>query len=103
MRFDRELTLIREELIQDEIGNWLPVLPEQGTQILCAKKSVGRVEFYNAAATGLRPEVVLVMHPFEYGDERTVFFEGVRYKILRTYETSLEELELTCERVTGIG
>lgn len=101
--YDHELTLIEQQFIEDEIGNQIPVLPEAGIAVLCRLKSVGRHEFYNAAVTGLRPELVFVIHNYEYNGAKKVFFEGIRYNVLRTYATGFEELELTCERIAADG
>lgn len=101
MTYDRELKLIRQEYQEDEIGNQVPV--ETETVVLCGLKSVGRTEFYNAAATGLRPELVFVVHGYEYNGEQLVEFEGVRYQVIRTYQVDFEELELTVERMTADG
>jgi len=99
--YDHELTLIGEMIVEDEIGNQKPV--ETRTKILCAKLSAGRNEFYSGAAAGLRPELMFVIHAYEYGGERIVEFEGKRYNVIRTYQTGTEEIELTVERVTGHG
>lgn len=101
MTYDHELILISQGVTEDEIGNQIPV--ETETPILCGLKSVGRSEFYNAAATGLKPEIVFIVHGYEYSGEQKVKFEGVRYKVIRTYQASFEELELACERVTADG
>ena len=101
MTYDHELTLIRQEYQEDEIGNRIPV--ETRTTILCVLKSVGRSEFYNAAVTGLRPEIVFVIHGYEYNGEQYVEFEGVRYRVIRTYSEDFEEMELVCERVAADG
>jgi len=99
--YDYELTLIGQTFEEDEIGNQIPV--ETRTPILCGKKSAGRAEFYNAAAAGLRPEPVFVVHAYEYNGERIVEFEGLRYRVIRTYAVDFEELELTAERVAADG
>lgn len=99
--YDHELTLIGETIVEDEIGNQQPV--ETQTTILCALNSVGRSEFYSGAAAGLRPELVFVIHSYEYSGERIVEFEGKRYSVIRTYQTGTEEIELTVERVVGSG
>jgi SPP1 family predicted phage head-tail adaptor len=99
--YDHELTLIGQRIEEDEIGNQIPV--ETETTILCGLKSVGRSEFYDAAASGLRPELVFVIHAYEYSGERVVKFQGVRYNVIRTYQTGTEEIELTVERVVGSG
>ena len=99
MTYDNELTLIGQTYTDDEIGNQIPT--ETETVVLCGVKSVGRTEFYNAAATGLRPAVVFVIHDFEYNGESVVVFEGVRYSVIRSYSTGFEEVELTCQKVLG--
>ena len=110
MTYDHELTLISQTVKEDEIGNQIPV--ETRKTILCKVKSVGRSEFYGAATAGLRPEIVFVVHEFEYGGEQEVEFEGERYKVIRTYrggmtrhgsKLAFDEVELTCERVTADG
>lgn len=99
MTYDYELALIGQGFDEDEIGNQIPV--ETKTPILCGLKSVARSEFYNAAANGLRPELVFVVHNYEYSGEQFVEYEGNRYKVIRTYAVNFEELELTCERVAA--
>ncbi|WP_374717115.1 phage head closure protein [Geobacillus thermodenitrificans] len=101
MTYDNELTLIKQEFIEDEIGNQTPI--ETRKTVLCNVKSVGRNEFYSAATAGLRPSIVFVMHGYEYNGEQQVEFEGVRYNVIRTYSTDFEEIELTCERVAADG
>lgn len=101
MTYDHDLTLISQEIREDEIGNQIPV--ETETTVLCGLKSVGRSEFYDAAASGLRPELVFVIHGYEYNGERIVKFEGVRYNVIRTYQVDFEEMELVCEKVAGNG
>lgn len=101
MTYDYELTLIQQTYGEDEIGNQIPV--ETTTTVLCGKKSASRSEFYNAAAAGLRPASIFVVHAYEYSDERLVEFEGARYRVLRTYATDIEEVELTVEKVAADG
>lgn len=101
MTYDHELTLINQTVVEDEIGNQIPV--ETKTIILCGLKSVGRTEFYNAALTGLKPELVFVVHGYEYNGEQVIEFEGTRYRVIRTYTTGFEEIELTVERVGADG
>lgn len=101
MTYDHELTLINQTYIEDEIGNQIPM--ETQTTVLCSVKSVGRSEFYNAAVTGLRPEIVFVVHGYEYTGEKLVEFEGNRYRVVRTYANNFEEIEITCEKVAADG
>lgn len=77
-------------------NNELTLVGETETTILCGVKSVGRVEFYNAAQSGLNPEIIFVVHGYEYSGQQKVKYEGTTYKVVRTYAVSFEELELTC-------
>lgn len=101
MRFDRELILLGEKIIEDDIGNQNST--ETRRSVLCQRKSIGRTEFYAASSSGLKPEFVFVMYDFEYRNERKLEFEGIKYSVIRTYSTGLKEVELTCEKVIGNG
>jgi len=102
MSYDHELILISSEYADDGYGGQIPV--EVELPVLCEELSVGRSEFYSAAQTGLRPEVLFRIHRFEYSSQRLVRYEdGVRYRVLRAYATGIEEIELTCERAEGDG
>lgn len=103
---DYGLTLLSTTITYDEIGN--PIETPNNIDILCDMKSIGRTEFYNAAANGLKPEAIFVVHPYEYNNERYVEFSKdetpkIRYKVIKTYEVDFEKLELTCEKVAGNG
>lgn len=100
MTYDYELMLI-SSLTTGKDENSDPITIPIGTTILCGLNSVGRGEFYAAAAVQLRPELVFTIHAYEYSGQQLVEFEGVRYKVLRTYSTGFEELELTCQREVG--
>ncbi|ACJ33048.1 phage head closure protein [Anoxybacillus flavithermus] len=101
MTYDYELVLISQAFIEDEIGNRIPT--ETRKTVLCNVKSVGRNEFYSAATAGLKPSIVFVIHGYEYDGEQEVEFEGARYRVIRTYSTDFEEIEITCERVAADG
>lgn len=108
MTYDHELTLIgATSYIEDEVGNQIPVPAE--TDIYCGLRSIGRNEFYNAAVTDMRPEIIFVIHPYEYNGEKQVRFkakdeeESAVYKVIRTYQKGTEEMELICERVGADG
>jgi len=78
--------------------------------VLCGRRSITRSEHYQAAAVGLRPEIVLVINRHEYQGETELEFEGKRYRIERTYAAErardvadFEELELVCVGLVGQG
>lgn len=97
MTYDYELTLIKKTYIEDELCNQIP--EEIKTDIYCNLKSIGRSEFYNAASQGLKPEIIFIIHKYEYGNEKEILFEDKRYKVIKTYSKDFEEIELTCEKV----
>lgn len=58
-------------------------------------KSIGESEFYQAAASGLKPEVKFVIADYlDYSDEKEVEWNGKRYNVLRTYRKD-NTLEIT--------
>ena len=70
--------------------------------VYCTVKSIGMQEAYQAMGIGLNPELkVILHHDFEYGGEALCEVDGVRYKILRTYITETDGVELTLQRVKG--
>jgi SPP1 family predicted phage head-tail adaptor len=106
MTFDNELTLISSTITYDDIGN--PIETPVEIDVLCSVKSIGRTEFYNAAANGLKPSYIFVVHPYEYNNETYVEFSEdttpkKKYKVIKTYRVDFENLELTCEKVAGNG
>lgn len=101
MTYDDELTLLSHEIVEDELGNQRPV--EIQRAVLCSVQSVGRSEFYNASVNGMKPEIVFVIHNFEYDNESVIEYKNQKYSVIRTYATGFEEVELTCQKVIGNG
>lgn len=93
--YDYELILIQKSTGYDDIGN--PTIVENPVPVLCGKKSIGRTEFYDAAANDLKPAIIFEIHGYEYNGETEVEFDGKRYTVMKTYEVDFETLELTCE------
>jgi SPP1 family predicted phage head-tail adaptor len=77
--------------------------PAESTRsVPCTIKSVGMQEAYQAMGIGLNPELKVVLaHDFEYEGESLCSIGGVRYRILRTYVTEKDGIELTLQRVVG--
>ena len=72
---------------------------EQARTVYCIVQSVSRSEFYNAMNAGVRPEWVFVLALAEdYQGERVVRYKGQRLKVVRTYVTEIDGIEITCER-----
>ncbi len=108
MTFDSELILISIEPGENDLGDPITIRTER--PILCDVLSVGRSEHYQAAAHGLKPEIVFVVNRYEYQGEKEVVFEGENYTVLRTYRPKtakglgdFETMELVCEGVVNRG
>lgn len=82
-------------------GVFEPVTEKRRT-VFCTLKSVGMNETYQAMATGLRPDIKIVLpHAFEYAGEKLCDLNGTRYRIIRAYQTEQDSIELTCQREEG--
>ena len=72
---------------------------EHARTVYCTVQSVSRSEFYNAMNAGVRPEWVFVLALAEdYQGERVVRYKGQRLRVVRTYVTEDDGIEITCER-----
>lgn len=95
--YSEELSLVNISYERDAIGQEVEV--ETFTKILCNVKSIHQGEFYQAAQAGLRPSITFIVHGYEYEGQKKVIYKDLEYKIIRTYSTDFEEIELVCERV----
>lgn len=72
---------------------------ETARTVYCTVQSVTRSEYYNALNAGIQPEYVFALSlAEEYQGERYARYRGVKYRIVRTYITSDDGIELTAER-----
>ena len=77
---------------------------ETEREVYCEVMSVGMKETYEAMASGYAPEMKLVLRDYaEYQGERRCIFEGVRYRVLRTYIRNDYGIELVLEREEGLA
>ena len=93
------VTLISENPTAHGVG----VEPEESRRtVYCTIRSIGMQEAYQAMGIGLNPELkVILAHDFEYGGEPLCELCGVRFRIIRTYITETDGIELTLQRVDG--
>lgn len=101
MRHDQVIYLMSVTVEGDEIGNQNKETVTE-RMVFANELSVSSEEFYNAAATGLRPTKRFEIYSFEYQGEDRLKHEGVVYRIIRT-EKRGEKIRLTCERVAADG
>lgn len=60
-------------------------------------KSIGMKEFYQAQTAGSKPEIKFIITDYmDYQGQEYLIHDNIRYKVLRTYRTGNNELEITC-------
>ena len=97
--FDDVLELIEINYSQNEIGDTIEV--KTYTEIFATRKSIRQSEFYQAQSTGLKPEIAFEINSFEYNEETHVRYNNKEYKVLRTYQKSIDKLEIVLEGVVN--
>ena len=95
MLFNAEVKLIATAPHSvNDIGD--DIAGETARSIMADKQSIRQTEFYQAQATGLRPQLMFVVRSVEYQAEAILEHAGQRYRIIRTYERPDEMTELVC-------
>ena len=99
LRWSDEITLIQADFTDATDSDGFTV-PKQGerTTVFANKKSVGFNEFFKAQAEGYTERLKFDVYSVEYDGQTVAEYEGVQYRILRTYvdpKTGGEFLELT--------
>ena len=68
---------------------------ETTTDVFAQARSIGQSEFYQAAASGLKPTIKFVIADYwDYDDQKEIIYDSKRYNVLRTYRTG-DALEIT--------
>lgn len=99
MRWSDVIYLIGEVHGENEYGD--PVAVDgPPREVYANRKSVRQSEFYQAAMTDLRPEIMFEIRSAEYEGEPKVRFEGRDYSVIRTYDNG-EITELICSGLVG--
>lgn len=77
---------------------------ETARTVYCTVQSVSRTEYYTALNAGIMPEYVFRLSLAEdYQGERVVRFRGQRFRVVRTYVTEDDGIEITVERADENG
>lgn len=81
---------------KDQFGD--PVQTEKRSEPIFAElKSIGQTEFYQAQTNDKKPEIKFKIADYlDYQNQKYLIHDGIRYKILRTFRTESNELEITC-------
>ena len=78
----------------DDVGEPIEISTQR--EIYAKILSIGQQEFYQAQATGLKPELKFEIADYlDYEDEKELIHDNKRYQILRTYRKSTRQLEIT--------
>lgn len=90
-----EVTLIGETLTRNERSEQVAVQTE--TSVIGTLSGVMASEFYQAANTGYRPEIVVTVYEQEYAGQQHLRVNDITYTVIRTY-LSGDFIELHCQR-----
>lgn len=97
---DNTLKLISYTQTKDNYG--MPVKTPSESQVYCRVTSVSGSEFNAASQNGIKPQWKFIIRSREYSGEKVVEFEGQKFAVYRTYQSSLDDLELYVEEREGI-
>lgn len=87
--------LIKVTNTKNSVGDTIPVKAER--QVFVDRKDIRASEFYQAQQTGLRPQIMFEMRTIDYESEKLIKFEGVEFRIIRTYRKGKDFIELICQ------
>lgn len=93
------IDLVSVEKRKNDIGDAISTPVTR--QVFANKKDVRQSEFYQAMATGLRPELMFEVRTIEYNGEKTLRYNNELYSIIRTYSKNGEITELVCQGIVG--
>lgn len=97
---DNTLKLISYTQTKDKYG--MPVTTPSESQVYCRVTSVSGNEFNQASQNGIKPQWRFIIRAREYSGEKEVEFEGEKYAVYRTYQSSIDDMELYVEEREGI-
>lgn len=86
--------LVKLDYIVNEYGDQQYLRTPQ--TVFANKKSVRQSEFYQALATGLKPEIMFEVRSLEYTGQENLVYNNKEYVIIRTYSKNDEITELVC-------
>lgn len=92
--YEDMITLIKQTDTTDEYGDSVTTKTERSVYV--ETMSISQKEFYQANEQGLKPEMKFKLADYEdYQNEQIVRYGEFVYKVLRTYKTQRNELEIT--------
>ena len=93
--YNEVIHLLSTRNVTNDVGDQIEERIE--TMRFAKIKSIGQSEFYQAQAAGFKPEIKFVLADYlDYEYQQELIYNGFRYKILRTYRTEANEIEIVC-------
>lgn len=71
-------------------------------EVFCNEKSVTTNEYYQSSQNGNEIKIIFEVKQIDYEKEQFVLYENETYKIIRTYKTNSEDIELHCALEEGL-
>lgn len=71
-------------------------------EVFCNEKSVTTNEYYQSSQNGNEIKIIFEVKQIDYEKEQFVLYENETYKIIRTYKTNSEDIELHCALKEGL-
>lgn len=99
MLFREVINLISINTAENDIGD--PISVPAKREIFADKQSIRQSEFYQAAATGIRPELMFIVRSIDYEQEPMLEYNNKNYKIIRVYDKDGELAELICQGIVN--
>lgn len=91
--------LVSESWTQDNTG--VQRRTTQKRKVFVKVSSVNSQEWFEGGRNGLNPQYRFKMFQFDYLGEKIIEYNGVQYTIYRTYNRSVDEIELYTELKKG--
>lgn len=87
------------QITEERDGDGYVVNTEYKKLVFADAQSVKREEFYSGMKAGIVLSATFVMMACDYENQQYVDYDGVRYKVVRTYRTGRDQIELNCTEV----
>lgn len=91
--------LIVDSYTQNEFG--VMVKDTIKHKVFVRVSSVNGQEWFEGGRNGLNPQYRFITFAHDYHGEKVIEYNGVNYSIYRTYQTSVDEIELYAELKKG--
>ena len=99
MFFRETVDLVSITQTTNAIGDFIDT--ETTSTVFADKQSIRQSEFYQAYATGLRPEIMFVIRQIDYSNQPRLKWNSKYYNIIRSFDKDGELVELICEGIVG--